>query len=517
MLPQQDTLWPPKPYDQAYQRYTVWDAWYRGDMGKLAELYAGQTRAAGRTRQGGILSSLVNFFVGRPVAPGEHRTRLHAPLAGNLARLSAELLLATPPSINLVDDNDGRAGKRLDEIVNQPQFRAALLDGAEIGAALGGTAFTIAWDRDIADTPWVQAAGADLVIPEHHAGRLAALTMWTEYPVDNSATVFRHLEQHVPGYILHGLYEGTATNLGRMVPLTVRPETEHLAALTEQEIGGQPAIPTGSRKLTAVYIPNASAKDWRRDGVLKDLGRSDFEGLDGMFDALDETWSSWMRDIRLAKARLMVPEGTLDRTGQFDPDREVYQTLNLPPNMIGDNAINAQQFLIRTQEHADTASAISAQIILAAGYSLSDLDQYASSAQTATEVTDRRSQSERTRDRKGLNWQAGLSALSQALMEVDAAVYPGKGGQSIAPPSVEFTAQATPDPTQVAQQISFLRSAEVLSRETAVRMANPDWTDEQVGAEMDRLAAEAPADPGTFGRYEPDENGAEDDTGNEVP
>lgn len=505
MLPQQDTLWPPKPYDQAYQRYTVWDAWYRGDMEKLAELYAGQTRAAGRTRTGGIIPAIVNFFVGRPIIEGEQRTRLHAPLAGNLARLSAELLLSTPPSINLADDNDTAAGDRLDTIVNQPQFRAALLDGAEIGAALGGTAFTIAWDRDLADTPWIQAAGADLVIPEHRAGRLTALTMWTEYPVDNCAVVYRHLEQHVPGYILHGLYEGTATNLGRMVPLNERPETEHLAELATADVGGQPAIPTGTQKLTAVYIPNASAKDWRRDGVLKDLGRSDFEGLDPMLDALDETWSSWMRDIRLAKARLVVPEGTLDRTGQFDPDREVYQTLNLPPNMIGDNAIRAEQFLIRTQEHADTASAISAQIILAAGYSLSDLDQYASSAQTATEVTDRRSQSERTRDRKGLAWQAGLADLAQALMEVDAAVYPGKGGQPIDPPSVEFTQTATPDPTQVAQQISFLRSAEVISRETSVRLANPGWTDEQVTAELGRLDAEAPGDPGLLGRVDPAE------------
>lgn len=505
MLPTTDMQWPPRPYDQAYRRYTVWDAWYRGDMEKLAELYTGHTRPAGRTRQGGVLSAMVNFFVGRPIVAGEHRTRLHAPLAGNLARLSAELLLATPPSINLANDNDSKAGDRLDQIVNQPQFRATLLDGAEIGAALGGTAFTIAWDSSLADMPWIQAAGADLVIPEHRAGRLSALTMWTEYPVDNSAVVYRHLEQHVPGYILHGLYRGTTTNLGRLVPLTEHPETAHLADLTQLEVGGQPAIPTGTQKLTAVYIPNAAAKDWRRDGVLKDLGRSDFEGIDGMLDALDETWSSWMRDIRLAKARLVVPEGTLDKAGAFDPDREIYQQLNLPPNMIGNTAISAQQFAIRTQEHADTASALSAQIVLAAGYSLSDLDQYSSSAQTATEVTDRRSQSERTRDRKGLAWQAGLSSLSQALMEVDAAVYPGKGGQPIDPPSVEFTQQATPDPTQMAQTISFLRSAQVLSTETAVRMANPDWTDQQVEAELDRLGAEGVPDPGMLGRIDPAE------------
>jgi hypothetical protein len=37
------------------------------------------------------------------------------------------------------------------------------------------------------------------------------------------------------------------------------------------------------------------------------LGRSDFSGLEISLDTLDEAHASWMRDIRLGKARLIVP------------------------------------------------------------------------------------------------------------------------------------------------------------------------------------------------------------------
>jgi hypothetical protein len=44
--------------------------------------------------------------------------------------------------------------------------------------------------------------------------------------------------------------------------------------------------------------------------------------------AIDETYSSWMRDIRLAKSRIIVPAGYLASTGPGMgagwEDREVY-------------------------------------------------------------------------------------------------------------------------------------------------------------------------------------------------
>lgn len=507
--------WPPLPYQPAYDRYQIFDAWYCGDPDRLRDLYSVATRPAyrrrGVDRRGGLFGAIESFFWGRPVPPDERRTRLHAPLAGNIARLSAELLLGTPPSINLADGAPTEAGDRLDEIMNSPAVRAALLDGAELQSALGGVAFTINWDTTLDDQPWIVASGADLILPEFRAGHLAALTLWSEYPDPSSAVVWRHLECHEPGRILHTLWQGTDQQLGDQRPLEARPETAGYANLVDAD----GAIITGTQRLTAVYIPNAASRDWRRDGTLHDLGRPDLEGQEGMLDALDETWSSWMRDIRLGKSRIIVPDGVLDDRGAFDSDREVYQELNIPQGLLdaGKGGITDQQFAIRVAEHSQTASEIASQLILAAGYSLADLDQYTSgAAATATEVTDRRSQSERTRDRKSLRWQAGLASLAQAIMEVDAAVYPGQGGQPIDRPTVTFADTATPDPQQVAQTLSFLHTADLVSQETGVRMAHPDWTDQQVDDELARLHDEAPVEPATFGRVDqPDADEAQQD------
>ncbi|MEW1928476.1 hypothetical protein [Streptomyces sp. NPDC088360] len=41
------------------------------------------------------------------------------------------------------------------------------------------------------------------------------------------------------------------------------------------------------------------------------MGRSHFQGIRDVFEAIDDVWTSWMRDIRLARARLIAPDGYL--------------------------------------------------------------------------------------------------------------------------------------------------------------------------------------------------------------
>ena len=64
-------------------------------------------------------------------------------------------------------------------------------------------------------------------------------------------------------------------------------------------------ISTGSPGLAVVYVPNQRPSSWRNDPLGQHLGRSDLAGVESLMDALDEAYSSWMRDIRLGKARLL--------------------------------------------------------------------------------------------------------------------------------------------------------------------------------------------------------------------
>lgn len=80
---------------------------------------------------------------------------------------------------------------------------------------------------------------------------------------------------------------------------------------------------TGARRPTAVYVPNMRL---HRKIRRTPLGRSDFDGIEPVMDQLDEALTSWMRDLRLAKGRLVVPDAFLQSQGpgkgaSWDPSR----------------------------------------------------------------------------------------------------------------------------------------------------------------------------------------------------
>ena len=106
-------------------------------------------------------------------------------------------------------------------------------------------------------------------------------------------------------------------------------------------------------------------------------GRSDYQGVEGVLHSLDETMTSWMRDIRLGKARIIVPEGYLHTKGlgdgqSFDEDREVFTPLNLPENMAAGTELEVITFDLRTVEHRDTMLTLVERVASAAGYSPQD-------------------------------------------------------------------------------------------------------------------------------------------------
>jgi hypothetical protein len=98
-------------------------------------------------------------------------------------------------------------------------------------------------------------------------------------------------------------------------------------------------------------------------------------------DSLDEVYSSWQRDVRLAKARLIVPQQYLDNIGRgkgavFDPSREVYSPISMMASAGGTNDIMANQFAIRVQEHQATAGEYINRIVQGAGYSGQTFGEY---------------------------------------------------------------------------------------------------------------------------------------------
>lgn len=503
-LPANGTPWPPKALDRITPTLAEHAAWWAGDTAGLEKTYQAPWRNRPSQYAGGVVGAVSRMWWGRPVLDGGAQAgrKLHVPIAAELARASATLLYAEAPSFTVEHE---ATQARLAELVDDGLLRV-LAEGAEEGAALGGHYLRVTWDSEIEPTrPFVTSVSADAAWPEFRHGRLLAVTFWHVVRIDGQQ-MWRHLERHEldanrNGIILHGLYRGTTSDLGIHVPLTDDPSTASLAAHVVED-----AISTASPGLAVVYIPNQRPSSWRNEPLGQHLGRSDLAGVEGLMDALDEAYSSWMRDIRLGKARLLVNSSALDDLGPgqgaaFDTDREIFTPLNAPPSSAvnASTIAQAEQPEIRFEAHRSTCLALIERILAAAGYSPATfgLDDAHGAAQTATEVKARQQLSFRTRDGKLRIIRPALSDLLHKLLHVDAAIF----GTPISPerPQVEFPDGVQESMLSLAQTAQALRAAEAASTRTLVRVLHPEWDDDQIDTEvtaiMDEQAAAVPALP----------------------
>ena len=518
--------WPPKPHGIAFQMQDLWNAWYVGDAELLSSSYAnadpygsgGMTEEHSfepkrNAQQGaGVIQRVARFFWSRPSTTGQRKPRLHVPLAADIATASADLLFSEPPQFKL-DTGEAEAApsgpadgpivvkaktpaeQRIDDILNDDDFHAELVEAGEVVAALGGGWLRLVWDKEIADRVMVDAVAADSAWGEWRWGKLVAVTFFTEYSSgQGEREVIRHLERHEPGVILHGLYRGDAKKLGVQIPLSENPDTRELLGDAAAAGAIEVVVDTGVKSLTAAYVANMRPqRRWRKVEALANLGRSDYDGVEQLFDALDETYTSWMRDVRLAKSRILVPEFMLQNLGKgagaaWDEDQEVYSLLKMAPTDAAQSQITAQQFKIRVQEHSDTAGALIDQILDAAGYSPSTFGRGGEGMATATEVVSRERKSSRTRDKKCRYWSQAMEPLLSTWLEVDGIVF---GGAAKGQVEVEWADESQAEPLQLAQTAQALRVAEAASTKTLVAMVNPDWDEAKIQAETEAIMAES--------------------------
>ncbi|NML50549.1 phage capsid protein [Streptomyces sp. R302] len=494
-LPENGAPWPPPEWAPVYAQMRVDDAWYSGDKRRLAAVYEHAPQPNARR----------NVWGRRSVdhAAPERDRRLHVPLPGDIAATSADLLFADMPAIT-VDSTETQT--RLDELLDLGRVQQVLLSAGEQAAAMSGVYLRSTWDRAVApDRPLLTVVQPDRAVPEFFLGILRAVTFWQELSGSTLSTVWRHMERHAPGEVEHALYEGTPDNVGRRVPLTEHPVTRALVDSLDLDGSGATGatVSTGIQQLTASYVPNMLPNRLYRGSP---LGRSDYGApLYDQFASLDEVWTSWMRDILLARARLIVPRGYLrddgpGRGATFDLDREVYDELNMPPNE--GSGITLSQFAIRVEEHQRSAEAIMRQAAQSAGYSAQSFGlEGGGQPITATESESRDQRSMVTRRKKAGYFRYGIAEQALALLALDNAHF-GRRNDLAAPVTVDFGDGVAESEQQTAITLDLLKRAESASAATRVKILHPDWDDTAVKAEVAAILAEtgaaAPDPVGTF-------------------
>jgi hypothetical protein len=523
-----NTPWPPADIAPYHRDQAAWAAWWSGDRDKLAE-----------HTDGGGLSNRRRFWARRrPTGDATHATaQLHAPLAADIASTSADLLFGEPPDLLVPDIGLARAYERraagqtppageqltpwpatglstsdvvvaqdrLDELADALGLANRLLEAGEVCAATGGVYLRPVWDTAAADHPLLTVVDAEHGVPDFRYGQLVAVTFTEEVHRDGAGagTVWRHLERHEPGIILHGLYVGTKEMLGRQVPLGDHPSTAGLLpeiAVPVEITGGRPGI-------MPRFVPNVLPNRRHRRYP---IGRADIAGCEPFLDALDEAWSSWMRDLRLGQARLVVPDEFLSPVGYrpgserrfsgyqpvggpgaplgFDVDTELFTGLNIADLERINDPVKMVQFAIRVAEHEQTTTALTEQIISTAGYSPQTFGlQIEGRAESGTALRIRENKTWRTQGRKQRYWQPRLSETLQTLLALDRVVF-GRATPVVRP--MIGWQELADDPQGTANWVNTLATARAASIETRVRLAQPQLDDDQVAAEVQRIKSE---------------------------
>jgi hypothetical protein len=503
--------WPPHGWDPVAQAQRLWSAWFSGSTDQLSWAYQGLggNSATGRAffRTSGepgasqrfgqsassVYGSVDRYFWGQITPAGEKRTKLHVPIAGDIASTSADLLFAKKPRF---EGATGPTQQWLDDRFDDG-LHATLLEAFEVCAAMSGMYLRTVWDNQLSPRSWVDIVHPDAAVPTFKYGRLTSVTFWRVLE-DTGDQVVRHLEQHDTGnnVIFHGVYVGDQQQLGPGAVLTDFEETAPIAAMLDTSNAlALPDLPKDAS--TTTYIPNVRPNRlWRDINGAAALGRSDYAGVEGLMDALDECYSSWVRDIRLAKSRLMVPPSYLDSRGPgkaaiADMDKEVFVPINLLAGTTDASQITANQFKIRFQEHQATADGLTAAIVHGAGYSAQTFGEnpVGSGNLTATEIEQRERRTLLTRAKK-LNYaRPGVADVTYSMLCVDRYVLGNKSLQPLRP-DVTFPEAVLPSLTELSQTAVALNTAMAASKQTLVAMVHPDWTPDQVDEEVLRIRDE---------------------------
>lgn len=284
------------------------------------------------------------------------------------------------------------------------------------------------------------------------------------------------------------------------VPLTDLPETAYLADLVDQNSG----FNTGTQHLTAVMLLNLDgAQEWRTDPYLRYLGMSDVRKGGDVWAALDQEWTDLLHEVESARARLLIPEHYLKSLGPgngnaFEWFRDVYTKPRSGDPDAGDT-IERIQFEMRVAEYLQVIESLQAKALSSVGWSAITFgsDAQATGDMTATEIRSRSTRTLHTHKTKSRFARAALGELATAWLTIDADLNGYQPPQMPVQVSMREPVEATED--DEARTLSTLRAAGIASLRYAVRRLHPEWTVEEVDAEIRELQAEltgvTPPDP----------------------
>lgn len=461
--------WPPIGW--LWQEYERAAAWYSGQPERLRKVSG--TEKTDR------------FW-----ATGEN-VKVHVPIAADISAMSSAMIFADSPVITTGDE---RTQKRIDEISKKAMLYNVLLQAAELASTYGGV--FLKWSWDLSDGyPKITAVPADAGLPHWMGGRIAKIELYTKVKEDDNGNVWRLEETYTPdGKITSKLYCGDDRNIGN----------EHALNSIEETEGILPEANSGTNTMLAFYIPNLLPN---RSYPHLRFGRSDYDGLYGLFDELDEAYSAIQRETRMTKTTVIVPAEYLkkrdaifggnnpcvrEKEWVYSNETGAFTALDIDSDRTSSpiTVINPE---IRAESRIAVCEDLIKRIFMQAGYAPQSAGiDVVGTAESGTALSVRERKSIRTTEAKKTFWWHALNDIIRAGMRLDAKVFNSQMDPE-ADFSVELPTSSQPDISQLAQIVEQLERAGAASLEYKVNLLHPDWTDEQKAEEVERIKAQSGA------------------------
>lgn len=474
---------PPPEMEYWYKKYDEWAAWYSGDPEELLKFYT--IKALGN-------QTAQEKFWAR-IEQEERAGIIHIPLAGDIAMTSSNLLFSESPRFKY--DEKSKAGERIKVFIDYNGFDNVLLEGAELSAALSGCLLKIDIEPELEKIPIVSILTPTQFLPYFWRGRLWEVLCFRTVKTTSAGAIYRLFEnrrrENGSLIIEYKLYKGTDDKVGKEIDFSEIDETANLTL--------EPMKYNNIDGLGCVYIPNMRPNKLVPGSY---LGINDYSSSITMLDSLDFAWTSWMRDIELGLAQLLVDEeilekqksesgGTVQFLNKFNKFRKAFIKLNLSSWRMGGEGgikpIEQVQFSIRVDEHAKTCEQLFYQIVNQCGYSPQTFGLgIEGRAESGTALKLRENKSQLTRMKKSRYW---IPAVKQLLLQMQRLDKESRLSQMYEEQevSIEIEDSIMTDSKELSETVKNLEQAKAISNYGKVKLLHPDWPEEDIITEVNRI------------------------------
>lgn len=394
------------------------------------------------------------------------------PVPRMISRASANMLFGADPDIGADDDGDA---ERYQFIASENGLTSELHRGALLASSEGDVWGKVVVAPGLADAPIIEFVSRGSVIPWFRGRFVDAVTFVTQWATGTTER-YRLFETYGRGYVTAELYRGGRVSIGVKRSLNSFPAT---AGMVER-------VNTGVSYPLAEFIPNSFDASLSR-------GFSDYRGLEARFLSINEATTVGASNLRLAgKKRALVDADYLGPDGRLAKDADLLIKKNKnrtlgesgKPLELLEYSFEAEA-LVRWLDHLiDTTLTFAGISPQTAGRG----DIGVATSGTALKL--RMAHSLMEASGKGRHADRGAKRLLRAAGAMDALYFRRRYTNLNTLPSFERRDALPTDDMEAALIVNNLVAAEAISTEEKVRYLHPDWTKEEVAAEVASIEGE---------------------------